>query len=318
MPGIPEKALEAFEAYIAQFRPIFPDLRLYKRFRQLNLGLLASGSTKISRVVSALPQTTKRPFHQAKAFYRLLANPRVSPEALLERVSQLSLGQLQGEEVYVLWDHRPIKKPRARRMEGISRVTRQRVYGYELLTGLALDGEGRLGLAYTHLLAYGSKEMKSLPHEILKGLEAASTRLRALGQKPIFILERRFDDQKVFQKLFALDLPFVAWVYCNHTLGHRVKGTRLRTLVQFLTQGALFRRGRGASWGLEPVSLWRLDPHPPLPNPSRRPSAPGIFSSSSASWGRWWKQGFERPGVPRHQTALRVLGVPLALLAARA
>ncbi len=47
---------------------------------------MAAGSARVSEMVAALPSHFRRPFHQAKALYRFLANPRVGAEALLERV----------------------------------------------------------------------------------------------------------------------------------------------------------------------------------------------------------------------------------------
>jgi hypothetical protein len=85
-------------------------------------------------MVATLPSHLWRPFHQAKALYRFLANPRVGAEALLERVCQESALALEGEEVLVFMDLSPVRKPHTRAQEGIARVGRKREAGYELLT----------------------------------------------------------------------------------------------------------------------------------------------------------------------------------------
>jgi hypothetical protein len=107
-------------------------------------------------MVATLPSHLQRPFHQAKALYRFLANPRVGAEALLERVCRESALALEGEEVLVFLDLSPVRKPHARALEGIARVGRKREAGYELLTALGMDAQGRLALGYAHLVAYGA------------------------------------------------------------------------------------------------------------------------------------------------------------------
>jgi hypothetical protein len=120
-------------------------------------GALAAGSARVSEMVASLPSPLQNRFHQAKALYRFLSNPRVEAEALLDRVYQESATALEGEEVLVLLDLSPVAKPYARALEGIARVGKDRRPGYELLTALGLDPAGRLALGYAHLVAYGER-----------------------------------------------------------------------------------------------------------------------------------------------------------------
>ncbi len=127
-----------------------PDKRLFRRLEEMSRGLLAAGSARVSEMVATLPSHLQRPFHQAEALYRFLANPRVGAEALLERVCR--------ESVLAL--------------EGIARVGRKRETGYELLTALGMDVQGRL-VGYAHLVAYGERGFASLPREVERAIAGA-------------------------------------------------------------------------------------------------------------------------------------------------
>jgi hypothetical protein len=101
-------------------------------------------------MVATLPSHLRRPFHQAKALYRFLANPRVGAEAFLERVCRES----------------------ALALEGIARVEGRREAGYELLTALGMYARGRLALGYAHLVAYGERGFASLLREVERTIAA--------------------------------------------------------------------------------------------------------------------------------------------------
>jgi len=63
-----------------------------------------------------------------------------------------------------------LTRPRA--LEGIARVGRKREAGYELLTALGMDAQGRLALGYAHLVAYGERGFASLPREVERAIAA--------------------------------------------------------------------------------------------------------------------------------------------------
>lgn len=153
-------------------RAFSPDKRLHRRFEEVVRGALAAGSARVSEMVASLPSPLQNRFHQAKALYRFLSNPRVEAEALLDRVYQESATALEGEEVLVLLDLSPVAKPYARALEGIARVGKDRRPGYELLTALGLDPAGRLALGYAHLVAYGERGFASLLREVERTIAA--------------------------------------------------------------------------------------------------------------------------------------------------
>ncbi|WP_269801864.1 hypothetical protein [Thermus sediminis] len=132
-------------------------------------------------MVATLPSHLQRPFHQAEALYRFLANPRVGAEALLERVCR--------ESVLAL--------------EGIARVGRKRETGYELLTALGMDVQGRLALGYAHLVAYGERGFASLPREVERAIAGARGVLGGEGRRLVYVADRGFDDRKVFGQVLG-------------------------------------------------------------------------------------------------------------------
>ncbi len=200
-------------------RAFSPDKRLHRRFEEVVRGALAAGSARVSEMVASLPSPLQNRFHQAKALYRFLSNPRVEAEALLDRVYQESATALEGEEVLVLLDLSPVAKPYARALEGIARVGKDRRPGYELLTALGLDPAGRLALGYAHLVAYGERGFASLPKEVEGAIEAARERLGGVGRRLVYVADRGFDDRKVFGQVLALGEEFVVRVYRDRKLG---------------------------------------------------------------------------------------------------
>lgn len=188
--------------------------------------MLASGSTRISEMVAALPQRLQRQFHHAKALYRFLDNERVSAAAILERVYRESILGLKGKEHLVCVDLSPVKKPYARVMEGLHRVGRKKVLGYELLTCLGVDQEGHLALGYAHLVAYGERGFRSLPWEVKRAFQRAQKQLGGPGVRLIYVCDRGFDDRRVFTQVLELGEAFVIRVYHDRLLerGGKLKG----------------------------------------------------------------------------------------------
>jgi transposase len=208
-------------------------------------------------MVATLPSHLQHPFHQAKALYRFLANPRVGAEALLERVCRESALALEGEEVLVFLDLSPVRKPHARALEGIARVGRKREAGYELLTALGMDARGRLALGYAHLVAYGERGFASLPREVERAIAGARGVLGGEGRRLVYVADRGFDDRKVFGQVLGLGEGFVVRVYRDRRLG---EGDSLREVASFLPlrwRGQVEMRVGGRYRGVELGVGWR-------------------------------------------------------------
>ncbi|WP_240695530.1 transposase, partial [Thermus tengchongensis] len=202
-----------------------------RRFEEAARGMLASRSVRVSEMAAALPPSHGRLFHQAKALYRFLSNPRVGWEGILQRVCEESTAALGGGEVLVLLDLSPVSKPYARALEGLGRVGKGRRPGYELLTALALDPEGRLALGYAHLVAYREKGFVSLPREVEKAVEGVRGRIGGRGRRLVYVADRGFDDRKVFSQVLGLGEDFVIRVYRDRKVG---EGVSLREAVASL------------------------------------------------------------------------------------
>ncbi len=148
---------------------------------------------------------------------------------MLERVCELGLGHLEGKELLVLLDVSPLEKPYARAMEGLQPVGKGRVPGCELLTCLLADGQGRLGLGYARLLAYGERGMTSLPQEVLWAVSRRHQLLAEGGRRPLCVADRGFDDRKPFSSLLSLGEGFLVRAYHDRRLHD---GTRLRSVAE--------------------------------------------------------------------------------------
>ncbi len=202
-------------------RAFSPDKRLYRRFEEVVRGRLGRRLSPGERDGGHAPFSLQNRFHQAKALYRFLSNPRVEAEALLDRVYQESATALEGEEVLVLLDLSPVAKPYARALEGIARVGKERRPGYELLTALGLDPAGRLALGYAHLVAYGRGGLSACPRRWREPLRRPGSDW-GRGQEAGVCGGPGFDDRKVFGQVLALGEEFVVRVYRDRKLGEGV------------------------------------------------------------------------------------------------
>jgi len=224
--------------------------------------MLASGSTRISEMVAALPQRLQRQFHHAKALYRFLDNERVSAPAILERVYQESiLGIKEEGERLVCVDLSPVKKPYARVMEGLHRVGRKKVLGYELLTCLGVDQESHLALGYAHLVAYGERGFRSLPWEVKRAFQRAQKQLGGPGVRLIYVCDRGFDDRRVFTQVLEMGEAFVIRVYHDRLLerGGKLKGIATGLELPYQYQARLKVRGKyrqvAVHFGFTPIEV---------------------------------------------------------------
>jgi hypothetical protein len=194
--------------------------------------MLASGSSRVSEMVAALPQRLQRQFHHAKALYRFLDNERVQAEALVERVCRESALSLEGEERLVCVDLSPVKKPHARALEGLHPVGQKKIPGYELLTCLGMDPLGHLAVGYARLVAYGEKGFRSLPTEVQRAFEGAKEKLGGANRRLIYVLDRGFDDRKVFAWVLELKEAFVIRVYQDRAVGEGRKLKEVATALE--------------------------------------------------------------------------------------
>ncbi len=114
-------------------------------------------------------------------------------------------------------------------MEGLQPVGKGRVPGYELLTCLLAEGQGRLGLGYACLLGCGERVMTSLPQEPLRAATHCHQLRSEGGPRLLHVADRGFNDCKPFSSLLSLGEGFVVRAYHDRRLHD---GTRLRSVAE--------------------------------------------------------------------------------------
>jgi hypothetical protein len=227
--------------YLEQFRAVFPDSRLYRRFAQAVKGVIAAGAPIITQVAAAVIQSkdSQRTFHISKRYYRLLRNPRFHHQQLLKSLYAQTRALFQGEQseyVLVLLDFTNLEKPYGYRFEALStlkasglrsgpRCRHGRVPGYNHLIGLAV-GAKNVGLVFSKTISYVTEEFVSLNRDVFRAIRYSHQVLA--GHTLRFICDRGFDDEKTFAFITDLRQQFVIRLYHNRTLlvqrgGHRLE-----------------------------------------------------------------------------------------------
>jgi len=207
--------------YVGPFEHLFPDRRLWANFCDLIRGLLSAQSTRIARINAHLPQVTKKPFYQAKRFYRFLQNPRLLAARFLKPLYQAAAEMIQAtssRHILVALDFSNIEKPYAYHLEGLSLVKRSSnskgprrkkkdtVAGYNFLTALAFTSQG-VALCYAKLISYRIASFVSINRYTLRAIRYAC--LLAAGRTIRFVCDRGFDDEKTFAFICCHAAQFV-------------------------------------------------------------------------------------------------------------
>jgi hypothetical protein len=223
--------------YVEPFEHLFPDHRLWANFCDLISGLLSAQSTRVARINAHLPQVTKKPFYQAKRFYRFLQNPRLLASRFLKPLYRATAEMIQATSsryILVALDFSNIEKPYAYHLEGLSLVKRSSnskgprrkkkdtVAGYNFLTALAFTPQS-VALCYAKLISYRIASFVSINRYTLRAIRYAC--LLAAGRTVRFVCDRGFDDEKTF--------AFI----CSHAAQFVIRLRRTRNLLLRTAEG---------------------------------------------------------------------------------
>jgi hypothetical protein len=85
-------AIDAFITFTDQYADLFHDKRLHKGFQACITGILASGTTRLSRIARAAPQTGLAP-HSERRFRRMMHNQNKRSDLNAEKISKEILEQ---------------------------------------------------------------------------------------------------------------------------------------------------------------------------------------------------------------------------------
>ncbi len=199
------------------YRDLFQDARLFAGFEAALSGILASGSTRVRKIVRAAPQTSHVP-HAERRLRRLVAgdNQRANVQAdvLGARLTEQGAQRLAAQaEVIGGKDGSDLRKPHSQQLEYLATVRAldgDPVSGYPTLNAIGLAGDGTRALLYHTTyspLASGFRSENAQVHAAIRAIVAA---LRRVGVgRLIFVLDRGFDDLKLIKLLTQLNCGFV-------------------------------------------------------------------------------------------------------------
>jgi hypothetical protein len=223
--------LAELHEYLARFKAVFPDSRMYCRFAQAVKGVIAAGAPIITRIAAAVIQSQdpRRAFHISKRYYRLLRNPRFHHQRLLKSIYADTRELFQGEAlkyVLVILDFTNLEKPYGYRFEGLStlkasglrvgpRCRHGKVPGYNQLVGLAV-GAKTVGLVFSKTISYVASGFVSLNRDVFRAIRYSHKVLT--GHMLRFVCDRGFDDEKIFALVVSICQQFVIRLYHNRTL----------------------------------------------------------------------------------------------------
>lgn len=209
--------LEKLDEYTKQYHDLFKDARLRKGFDSAIIGILGSGSTKVSQIARLAPQTSQTKYSE-KRIRRLIRqeNQRApsNPKDFTNRFLELGAKKLAGQhDVRVILDGSDLRKPYSSKLEHLSTVRAldgDLIPGYQTLNAVGISSSGLQALLYQHTYSPLEPEYKSDNDQVRKAILKIHRALRATGVLRItWILDRGFDDLKVIELLLELGDCFI-------------------------------------------------------------------------------------------------------------
>ena len=228
--------------FVQPYRTLFRDRRLFQGFEGAVAGILASGTTRLRQMARATPSLGVAP-HAERRLRRLIhhQNQRadLSADTLSERLRLQGAGRVaHTPELIVVLDGSDLRKPHSQTLEYLDAVRDlkgQLIPGYHTLNAIGLTPEGRQTLLYHTTYSTRAPGFTSENTIVLQAIRQIVGSLREAGVgRMIFVLDRGFDDLKVFWLLTKLHVDFVVRVQ------HTQRRTRLNPTAEERTlQAAL-------------------------------------------------------------------------------
>lgn len=131
----------------------------------------------------------------------------LDPDRIVATLRAAGVHQLQdADHVWVVFDGSDLRKPHAQAMEHLQRVRRLTgsgtVPGYATLTALGMAA-GKRGLLYHRLYSSRAPDFVSEPAEVRTAIRAVGDSLAPTGTEVTAIVDRGFDDQAVWEAMWA-------------------------------------------------------------------------------------------------------------------
>jgi len=232
---------ERLTRYLEHFNPLVGDARTKAVFQGTVKGIIAAQSLVCARIAASSPELAASPNGEQR-IRRMVSGKTtqrstLDDQAVTERLRERGIEQLAGEEeVWVMVDGSDLRKPYARRMEGLMRVRKLEgegyTNGYRTLNAIGI-GRARRGILYHRLFSSREKEFVSEPYEVQQCLQTTIAATRRLGARIIYGLDSGFDDIAVWGTIWGAEQHLVCRLcHLDRIVEQRVEDTWQRVSVE--------------------------------------------------------------------------------------
>jgi hypothetical protein len=219
--------------------------------KEMVWGMLMSESVTLSKIAQWIAGSGTRLLSRVKRLSRGLRGDW--EEEQVRRNHLHAMGAMVGQESSVVIDISDIRKERGEKFEYLSRVrdgsTGETVTGYYFITVTGVLGKGRQMPLYLAPYSARAPEYESENKEILRAVE---TVVGVIGEKGVWVADRGFDNQWLFNELAQRQLRFLLCAHRERTV--IVEGQKQNVLraVEGLTLGSYLHIGkRGKKKGFD-------------------------------------------------------------------
>jgi hypothetical protein len=165
----------------------------------------------------------------------------LDPDAIFAALREIGLTRLQDtDHLWLVLDGSDLRKPHAHCMEALQPVRPLAggglVPGYPTLTVLGLGGEGRRGLLYHRLYSSQAEDFVSAPSETRQAIRTVGAAVADWTVPVTAIMDRGFDDQAIWEAVWAEGWQVVCRVMHTERLVRRTPDGPLQTLASIPRQ----------------------------------------------------------------------------------
>jgi hypothetical protein len=232
---------ERLTRYLEHFTPLIGDARTKEVFQGTVKGIIGAQSLVCAQIAAHSPELAASANGEQR-IRRMVSGETtqrstLDDRALTERLRERGIEQLEGEEeVWVMVDGSDLRKPYARRMEGLMRVRKLDgeglTNGYRTLNAIGI-GRARRGILYHRLFSSKEKEFVSEPHEVQQALQTIIAATRSLGARIIYGLDSGFDDIAVWGTIWGAEQHMVCRLcHLDRIVEQEVEGSCQRVSVE--------------------------------------------------------------------------------------
>jgi hypothetical protein len=192
---------DVLKEHLDYYKPLIGDARTEKLFQGTVKGIIGAESLVCAKIAAQSPELAASKNGEQRI--RLLVSRKASTKrsalnavTLTRKLRQRALEQLRDEEeVWCIFDGSDLRKPHARKMEGLMRVRKLNgegyTNGYRTLNVFAI-GKKRRGIFYHRLFSSEEQDFKSEPAEVQRALRIVIRATKSLKAEIIHCMDSGF------------------------------------------------------------------------------------------------------------------------------